>query len=78
MADADMPHYRTTRRFAITFIAFSLAACGGPTTARTVPEGAKADDLTLTRCQARTDSGPRVADCGTLIVRQAALHHRAP
>ena len=55
--------------FLLTFIAFSLA-CGGPTTARTVPEGAKADDLTLTRCKARTDSGPWVADCGTLIVRE--------
>lgn len=65
-----MPHQDTTRRFAITFIAFSLAACGGPTTARTVPEGAKADDLTLARCKAGTDSGPKVADCGTLIVRE--------
>ena len=64
-----MPHQGTTRRFALTFIAFSLA-CGGPTTARRVPEGAKADDLTLTRCKARTDSGSWVADCGTLIVRE--------
>ncbi len=59
-----------TRRVGLTVIGFSLAACGGPTATRTIPDGARADDLTLTVCKARTDSGPRVADCGTLIVRE--------
>ena len=48
--------------------ALALAGCGGPTTVRTIPVGAKPGDLTLAPCTARTDSGPTVADCGTLIV----------
>ena len=63
-----MPHQGTARQFAIVSIAFSLAACGGPPSARTIPAGAKAGDLMLSSCRVRTDSGPVVADCGTMVV----------
>src|SRR5512134_1077465 len=33
-----------------------------------VPDGAKAGDLILERCEYATEDGPYAADCGTLVV----------
>jgi pimeloyl-ACP methyl ester carboxylesterase len=63
-----LPSPDTLRRLALAAITFALAACGGPTTARTIPAGVEAGDLTLAPCTVRTDSGPVVSACGTLIV----------
>jgi pimeloyl-ACP methyl ester carboxylesterase len=64
LASLDAP-----RNLALAAVTFSLA-CGGPTSARTIPAGAKAGALTLAPCTVRTDSGAVLASCGTLIVRE--------
>jgi pimeloyl-ACP methyl ester carboxylesterase len=70
MGDPAVASLESPRNLALAAITFSLAACGGPTTAGTILARAKAGDLTLAPCTVRADSGPVVAACGTLIVRE--------
>lgn len=63
-----MPSLDSPRNLALAVTTFALVSCGGSSNALTIRAGAKAGDLTLVPCTVRTDSGPAVAECGTLIV----------
>jgi hypothetical protein len=52
----------------VTMLALAMAACGKPDTKRTVPAGAKPNDLKLEPCTFKTKAGKYAADCGTLVV----------
>jgi pimeloyl-ACP methyl ester carboxylesterase len=52
----------------VTMLALAIVACGKSDLARTVPEGAKPNDLKLEPCTFKTKAGKYAADCGTLVV----------
>ena len=54
----------------IALLVWALVAMrtGGESAALAVPDGAQAGDLSLEPCEVETGSGPRQAECGTLVV----------